>query len=423
MGGQAQDFLVDVEGGHVAQAHGEHGALEDVARGDPGGLAHGPQVVLPRGQQALVGDQAHDLTAGHHQAAFRGQAPGRLEDGVGGSLLVVREVDADLGPTIGVHVPADGFAMAEEAPATDLFAHGLGGVHVIEAHEGRQVVAVGLGAVVHGLLEAAAGEVAVTAGERALGVEDQFPCLVVGFHAAPPGHAALLPQLEGDVRGMGLIRGVQRDVVGHQEFPGADDGGAGPGVVAGREVWLPLGILELPFQSLVLAPANLGEVAALGPGGSGFVEIHRNGQLPGHTVPQAAGQLGAVLHAHPFHGHEGHHVRGPHARMGAVLLAHVDDLGGFRDAGKGPGQHRLGLAHEGDHRAVGVSPRIHVQDFDTGHGGDGVPHLLDLRGIPAFRDVWHTLHQLPRHRSSVGFNLNIGAAPLTKAGLKAGRLS
>ena len=352
------------------------------------------------GQQALEGHQADNLAAGHHQSALGGEATGRFQHGVGGGLLIVREVDADLGAAVGVHVPADGLAVVEETPAPDLLAQGVRGVHVVHAHEGRQVIAVGRSTVIHGFLEGGSGEVAVAAGEGALGVEDQLASLVVGLHAAAPGHAALLPQLEGNIGGVGLVGGIEGDVVGHEEFTGADDGGTGPWVVGGWEIRRPVGILELLRQALVLAPPHLGQVAALGARGGGFVEVDRDGELFRHARAQASRQLGAILHAQAFHGDKGHHVGSSHARMGAMLLAHVDDLGGFGDAREGTLQHRLGLAHKGDHRAVRVGTRIHIKDAHARHGGDGIHHLLDPGGIPAFRDVRHALHQLAGHGSS-----------------------
>ena len=64
---------------------------------------------------------------------------------VGRSHLVVGEVDGELGPLVGVHVPADGLAVGKQPGPVGLLAHHpLAGVGVVEAEQAAQVVAVGL---------------------------------------------------------------------------------------------------------------------------------------------------------------------------------------------------------------------------------------------------------------------------------------
>ena len=82
-----------------------------------------------------------------------------------------------------------------------------------------------------------------------------------------PLHAAVLPQVEGHRIGAAGGRGVQVDVVGHEEIPGADGrgpGGAGALIELGRaEVRSPDRIRKL-VKPLVLALPAMGQVLTFG---------------------------------------------------------------------------------------------------------------------------------------------------------------
>ena len=99
-----------------------------------------------------------------------------------------------------------------------------------------------------------ADEVAVAARKMAFAIEEHFAAGVIGRAGLGAGDPPCLAKLEGDVRGGGLVAGVQRDVVGDQELAGADHRRAGAGIEPGRAaVGLPPRVLELLGQPLVLA--------------------------------------------------------------------------------------------------------------------------------------------------------------------------
>ena len=153
----------------------------------------------------------------------------------------------------------------------------------------------------------------------------------------------------------------------------------------------PLGILELLGQALVLALAHRRQIAPLRPTGSLLIEIDRHLQLPAHPFAQLPGQFSAFLQGDARHRHERADVGGAHARMGALVGGHVQHLGGGLHALEGGLQHLPGGAHESHHGAVGVRPRIHIQQLDAGHRRDGVGDDLDLGQVTAFGKVGDAL--------------------------------
>jgi hypothetical protein len=84
--------------------------------------------------------------------------------------------------------------------------------------------------------------------------------------------------------------------------------------------------------------------------------------------------------------------------VGAVVIPHVDELGGTLHSPESRLADRLGRADEGDDRAVRVGTRVDVQQRDAGHGLDGVGDLPDERLVTPFGKVRHALDD-PFHLS------------------------
>jgi hypothetical protein len=174
--------------------------------------------------------------------------------------------------------------------------------------------------------------------------------------------AAALPKLVGDLRRVAAVRSVEVDVVGDQELAGAHGRRPGGRIELGRAVvGDPRGVGQLRFQALVLASAHAGEVAALGPGGRLLVEINRDAQLLPDAPTDLTGDRGALLHRHSRDGDKGDDVGGTETRMRAVVLPHIDKLGGTLHRPERRLADRLGRADEGDDGAVRVGARVHVQ--------------------------------------------------------------
>ena len=74
-----------------------------------------------------------------------------------------------------------------------------------------------------------------------------------------------------------------------------------------------------------------------------------------HALAEALRQFHAVVHGQFRNRDEWHHVRGAHARVGALVLAHVDELVRLGDQLERPFEDGFRFADKGDHGAVGVA--------------------------------------------------------------------
>ncbi len=350
------------------------------------GVEHGP-----------IGDHADDLAAGDDQSAVGGQPPGLFQHQVRRGDAVIGQIDRDLRPPVLIDVPADSLAVGELAGAADLLADRVREIGNVLG-QFTEFVIVNAAAVLLGLLEGLSDEVAVAAREVAFPIEEHFAAGVMGGVGLGAGDAARLTKLEGDVRGGGLVAGVERDVVGDQELAGADDRRARAGIEPRRAaVRLPPLVLEFLGQPLILALADRRQIPPLGRQGGGFVEIDGNLQLVANPLTDAMGDGGTVLQRHALDRHEGADVGGAEAGMGAVVAAHVEH---GRRLGNRPERrlgHRLRRANEGDHGPVGVPAGVHVEEPDARNRLDGVGDLLDFGGVLSFGEVGHALDQWGGH--------------------------
>ena len=121
------------------------------------------------------------------------------------------------------------------------------------------------------------------------------------------------------------------------------------------------GVLQFLGQRLVLALADVGKAHAFGTGRRLAVQVDRDAQLLADPPAQPPGQLDAVLHGGTLHRHEGADVGGAHARVLALVLGHVDQLGRLADQPEGGLDDGVRRPGEGDHRAVGGRAGIDVQ--------------------------------------------------------------
>jgi hypothetical protein len=128
-----------------------------------------------------------------------------------------------------------------------------------------------------------------------------------------------------------------------------------------------------------------------------FVEVGGEGKFPSHALSQLAGELRAIVQGHSFHRNEGAHIRGPHARVGAVMGGHVEHLRGGLHGLESRFQHGGGTADEGDDGPVGIGAGIHVQKPDPRHRFDGVGDLADSRHVPALGEVGDAFDHLVSH--------------------------
>ena len=182
--------------------------------------------------------------------------------------------------------------------------------------------------------------------------------------AAFAGGTALLAHVEGDGVGAAGGGGVEVVVDGDEEVACADLCGAGAGGVVvpgvGAEVGLPLLGAEARGERLILAGAAVSEVAAFGDEGGVLVAVDGYLELFAEATAELVGVLDHFVHGDVGHGDEGADVGGALARVGAVVLRHVDELGSFLDHMVGGLEDGLGLTDEGDDGAVGGLAGINV---------------------------------------------------------------
>ena len=245
--------------------------------------------------------------------------------------------------------------------------HGLGGgeAHDLAVHD---IGAVALGQGPDHLIDHVQGGVLVV--DHVHGHLGDAPVLHHEAHGlaaaeAAGGAADDLGDLLGDLH----VGGGQVDVEGHQRHAGADGGDAGGGVnLPLAEVGSPVGLEQLLRHTLELALAAGGQVAALGPGGGVLIQEGGYLQLVPDALAQAAGQLHALLHGHVLGlGDEGDHVGGAHALVLALVLGHVDDLGGLLSELKGDLLDGVDIADEGEHAAVVVAVGLGVEEGAARH--------------------------------------------------------
>ena len=222
------DALLRFEGRQLFESERLDRDLDEV------GFAHAqrallPAEVMPAGiEHRRKGNQPDQLGARHPEAAGVGAAADFVEGGVDGGDRQVGQVHGDLGHAVFRDVPADRLDRLEGTWVHDRLARRVGD------RLSRQRVPLA------------------------------------------PG-APRLPHIERDGVGPAGGSGVEVDVVGHQEAPGANDRRSTRRLELGRPiVGPPLGPLQLLGQSLVLTGPDDGEVAPGGVGLGGLVEVDRN---------------------------------------------------------------------------------------------------------------------------------------------------
>ncbi len=161
----------------------------------------------------------------------------------------------------------------------------------------------------------------------------------------------------------GEIVGGQIHVEGDEGETHSHDRGPRPGVELRRAgIGGALRGGQFGGQALVFAPTHVGQRLSLRPGGGLLVVVDGDALLP-DPLPQPPRQHHRLLVRHPTQGHERDHVNRPQARMGPFVLPHVDDREGLPAQSLGGCQHRLRLAHVGEHGPVVIGVGAPVEQL------------------------------------------------------------
>ena len=184
---------------------------------------------------------------------------------------------------------------------------------------------------------------------------------------------------------------LQVDVEGDEEFAHANRGGAGAGVQAGAaDVGAARGVFERSGrQALEAAPPDVFEALMLGAPGRPAVEVDRDLELAPQALAERVGGLNGPLPGHPFERDEGRHVQGADARMHPGVAPQVDPLHGDAGRGQQGGGNGLGIAGEGEDRAVVIDVGRLVQQMDAENRANRLGERRQHGGVAAFREVRH----------------------------------
>ena len=112
------------------------------------------------------------------------------------------------------------------------------------------------------------------------------------------------------------------------------------------------------------------------------------------ATAEFVGILDHLVHGDVGHGNEWADVGGALARVGAVVLRHVDELGGFLDHLVGGLEDGLGLTDEGDDGAVGGLAGVYVEELDTFDLFNLGSDLIDDIHVAAFAYIRHAFNEL-----------------------------
>ena len=162
------------------------------------------------------------------------------------------------------------------------------------------------------------------------------------------------------------------------------------------EVGSPVRLQQLLGHALELALAAGSQVAALRTGGGVLIQEGGDLQLVPDALAQALGHLHALLNGHVLGlGDQGDHVGGAHALVLALVVVHVDALGGDLGQLEGDLLDGLGGADQGEHAAVVVAVGLGVEQGAAGHalGGLNEGVISSLVLLLAAAEVRDTLYQ------------------------------
>ena len=120
-------------------------------------------------------------------------------------------------------------------------------------------------------------------------------------------------------------------------------------------------------------------------------------QLVGNAARQSARQFGTLLERDARNGDERQHVGSAHARMGTVVIAHVDKFRGALHTGKGSLEHGFGLADEGHHRTVGRLAGVHIEQLDPFDRLDGRGNLVNYGLVASLAEIGNAFYDTFLH--------------------------
>ena len=224
----------------------------------------------------------------------------------------------------------------------------------------------------------------------------QLPALLVGDNLVLriASQAPRFTDVERNFVGQFLVARIDVDVVGDEELACADDRGAEPLIEDGRaRIRSPGGIGELLAQALVLAGADVGEVTPPRSRCRVFIEIDRQRQRLRQAATERPGRFDALIHRHAGNRHDRADVERAHARVGALVLGHVDEASGGNRAPECRIADGSGCADEGVDRAIRVGARVDIEEPDAADARNRPGDCVDHRPVTPLGEVRNALDE------------------------------
>ena len=225
----------------------------------------------------------------------------------------------------------------------------------------------------------------------AFGLADLEP---VGLELRQP--TAGLADATRDAPGEVDVIGIEVDVVGDQERPGADRDRAGRRVEARRpEVRLAPALVDLGLETLVLTPAHVRQALAVGPQRGLRVEVHRQLEAGRDPLAEGAREVDDVVDGGRAERDERDDVDRPDPRVLALMGVHVDLVDRSGDQALEGRRDGLVLAGDREHRAVVARVARPVEQAARRARSDGLGQPVDDVEPAALGDVRDGLDQHP----------------------------
>ncbi len=217
-------------------------------------------------------------------------------------------------------------------------------------------------------------------------------------------YAALFTHIESDGVGSANGSGVEVDVVRDEKISDSDGRHACFRVeFGGAVIRFPPGIFELLRHAFVFSATDGSEIFARCCAGGMFVQENRDFEFITYPFCQFFGELDEFVHSDICDRYKRADVRGSHARVCALVFAHVDEFSGFFDGCEGGVDYRFRFADEGNHGAVGCFSWVHIQELYALDGSYGVGNLANNGHIPAFAKVGYTFDEGSALHRSLNF--------------------
>ena len=235
--------------------------------------------------------------------------------------------------------------------------------------------------------------------ERA-GLHDGLAVLVflglAGDGVAFAHGAAFLAHIKCDGVGAAGRGSIEVEVGCDEEVAGAHSGATGACNALVERLGTEVGLLALGHEflgdGLVLALAAHGQVAALGSECGSLVAVGGNLKFSRDALGQFACQSGAFLEGYAGNRNQRAHIGSTHAGVCAVVVAHVDEFASLFHQLEGCFDHRVGVAHKGDHGAVGGLAWVNIEQFHALGLANHIGYVVNNLGIAPFAEVGHTFN-------------------------------